>query len=164
MRLVRLSLARRTRCEHLFQVRYSSFPCGAALDDGWCTVGDLARRDDEGYIYIVDRKNDLIVSGGENVYPVEVENVISAHPEVVEVAVIGVPDERWVEVVKAIVAVRPGSSLAEADIIEFCRDKLGGFKIPKSADFTEALPRTPSGKVTKNVLREPFWKGHGRRV
>ena len=74
------------------------------------------------------------------------------------------PDERWVEVVKAIVAVRPGSSLAEADIIEFCRDKLGGFKIPKSADFTEALPRTPSGKVTKNVLREPFWKGHGRRV
>ena len=134
------------------------------LRGGWLHSGDIGRMDTEGYIYIVDRKNDLIVSGGENVYPVEVENVISAHPEVVEVAVIGVPDERWVEVVKAIVAVRPGSSLAEADIIEFCRDKLGGFKIPKSADFTEALPRTPSGKVTKNVLREPFWKGHGRRV
>ena len=120
--------------------------------------------DEDGYIYIVDRKNDLIVSGGENVYPAEVENIISAHPEVVEVAVVGVPDQRWVEAVKAIVAARPGSVLEESDIIEFCRGKLGGFKIPKSVDFVDELPRTSTGKVKKNVLREPYWEGHGRRV
>ena len=134
------------------------------LRGGWLHSGDMGRMDEDGYIYIVDRKNDLIISGGENVYPAEVENFISAHPEVMEVAVVGVPDERWVEAVKAIVALRPGSALAEADIIEFCRGKLGGFKIPKSVDFVDALPRTPTGKVKKNVLREPFWEGHGRRV
>jgi long-chain acyl-CoA synthetase len=134
------------------------------LRGGWLHSGDMGRTDEDGYIYIVDRKNDLIVSGGENVYPAEVENFISAHPEVMEVAVVGVPDERWVESVKAIVAARPGSDLAEGDIIEFCRGKLGGFKIPKSVDFVDELPRTPTGKVKKNVLREPFWEGHGRRV
>ncbi|MDP6573029.1 MAG: long-chain-fatty-acid--CoA ligase [Rhodospirillales bacterium] len=134
------------------------------LRGGWLHSGDMGRMDTEGYIYIVDRKNDLIVSGGENVYPAEVENVISAHPEVMEVAVVGVPDERWVEAVKAIVAVRADADVAEADIVEFCRGKLGGFKIPKSVDFIEALPRTPTGKVKKNVLREPFWEGQGRRV
>ena len=134
------------------------------LRGGWLHSGDMGRMDEDGYIYIVDRKNDLIISGGENVYPAEVENFISAHPEVIEVAVIGVPDDRWVEAVKAIVAVRPGSNLAEADIVEFCRGKLGGFKIPKSVDFVDELPRTPTGKVKKNVLREPFWEGHGRSV
>ena len=134
------------------------------LKGGWLHSGDMGRVDENGYIYIVDRKNDLIVSGGENVYPAEVENFISAHPEVMEVAVVGVPDDRWVESVKAIVAARPGSDLAESDIIEFCRGKLGGFKIPKSVDFVDELPRTPTGKVKKNVLREPFWEGHGRRV
>ena len=134
------------------------------LRGGWLHSGDMGRRDEDGYIYIVDRKKDVIISGGENVYPAEVENFISAHPEVMEVAVVGVPDERWVEAVKAIVALRPGSALAEADIVEFCRGKLGGFKIPKSVDFVDALPRTPTGKVKKNVLREPFWEDHGRRV
>jgi len=135
-----------------------------ALRSGWLHSGDMGRMDENGYIYIVDRKNDLIISGGENVYPAEVENFISAHPEVIEVAVIGVPDDSWVEAVKAIVAVRPGSNLEEADIIEFCRGKLGSFKIPKSVEFMDALPRTPTGKVRKNVLREPFWEGHGRSV
>ena len=134
------------------------------LSGGWLHSGDMGRMDEDGFIYIVDRKNDLIISGGENVYPAEVENVISAHPEVVEVAVVGVPDERWVEAVKAIVAVRADGGPAEAEIIEFCRGKLGGFKIPKSVDFVAALPRTPTGKVKKNVLREPYWQGHGRRV
>ena len=134
------------------------------LSGGWLHSGDMGRMDEDGYIYIVDRKNDLIVSGGENIYPAEVENIISAHPDVVEVAVVGVPDERWVEAVKAILAVRTDADLAEADIIEFCRGKLGGFKIPKSVDFVDELPRTPTGKVKKNVLREPYWAGHGRRV
>ncbi len=134
------------------------------LRGGWLHTGDMARTDEDGYVYIVDRKKDLIVSGGENVYPVEVENVISGHPEVLEVAVVGVPDERWVEAVKAIVVVHPGVSLRESDIIGFCRGKLGGFKIPKSVDFVEALPRTPTGKVKKNVLRDPYWEGRSRKV
>ena len=135
-----------------------------SLRDGWLHTGDMGRRDAEGYCYVVDRKVDMVISGGENVYPAEVENVISSHPGVIEVAVIGVPDGRWVEAVKAMVAPRPGVSLTEADVIEFCRGKLGGFKIPKSVDFIEALPRTPSGKVRKAELRAPYWEGHERKI
>jgi len=134
------------------------------LRDGWLYTGDMGRRDAEGYCYVVDRKVDMVISGGENVYPAEVENVISSHPGVIEVAVIGVPDERWVEAVKAMVAPRPGASLTEADVIEFCRGKLGGFKIPKTVNFIEALPRTPSGKVRKAELRAPFWEGRERKI
>jgi long-chain acyl-CoA synthetase len=135
-----------------------------SLRDGWLRTGDMGRCDSDGYYYVVDRKVDKVISGGENIYPVEVENIISSHPGVLEVAVIGVPDERWVEAVKAVVASRPGASLTEAEVIEFCRGKLGGFKVPKSVDFIEALPRTPSGKVRKAVLREPYWEGHERKI
>ncbi len=134
------------------------------LRDGWLHTGDMGRRDAEGYHYVVDRKVDKVISGGENIYPAEVENVISGHPGVLEVAVIGVPDGGWVEAVKAVVAPRPGASLTEAEVIGFCRGKLGGFKIPKSVDFIEALPRTPSGKVRKAELRAPYWEGHERKI
>ena len=134
------------------------------LRDGWLHTGDMGRRDAEGYFYLVDRKVDMVISGGENVYPAEVENVISGHPGVLEVAVIGVPDGRWVEAVKALVAPRPGATLTEADVIGFCHGKLGGFKVPKSVDFIEALPRTPSGKVRKAELRAPYWEGHERKI
>jgi acyl-CoA synthetase (AMP-forming)/AMP-acid ligase II len=106
----------------------------------------------------------MILSGGENVYPNVVENVLARHPAVAEVAVIGVPDERWGETVKAIVVLRPGATATEADLIEFCRGQLAGFERPHSVDFIEALPRTPTGKVLKRVLRESYWAGQSRRV
>jgi len=135
-----------------------------SLVDGWLRTGDLAYRDAEGYYFLVDRKTDMIISGGENVYPIEVENVISAHPAVLEVAVIGVPDARWGEAVKAVVVPREGESPGAEAIISFCRGKLGGFKIPKSVDFIDRIPRNASGKITKNVLRAPYWEGKSRRI
>jgi acyl-CoA synthetase (AMP-forming)/AMP-acid ligase II len=135
-----------------------------SLKDGWLYTGDLAYRAPSGHFFIVDRKTDMINSGGENVYPVEVENVISGHPDVLDVAVIGVPDDRWGEAVKAVVVTRNGTSPAPDAIIEFCRGKLGGFKIPKSVDFIEAIPRNASGKITKNPLREKYWAGRARKI
>jgi long-chain acyl-CoA synthetase len=136
----------------------------ATLVDGWLRTGDLGWRDDEGRFYLVDRKKDLIVSGGENVYPIEVEHVLSSHPDVLDVAVIGVPDARWGEAVKAIVVTRSGASPDPANVIDFCRGKLAGFKIPKSVDFIDALPRNASGKIQKVILRERYWAGHARRI
>ena len=106
----------------------------------------------------------MIVSGGENVYPIEIENVLAAHPAVADVAVIGVPDERWGETVKAIVVVEPGATLTEADVVDFARERLAHFKCPTSVDFIELLPRNPSGKVLKRQLRDPYWAGRGRRI
>jgi acyl-CoA synthetase (AMP-forming)/AMP-acid ligase II len=136
----------------------------AALRGGWMHTGDAGRLDEDGYLYIEDRVKDMIVSGGENVYPREVENVLFQHPAVADAAVIGVPDERWGETVKAIVVRKAGASVAAEELIEFCRARLGGYKLPRSVDFTDALPRNPSGKVLKRDLREPYWKGHTRRV
>ena len=127
-----------------------------ALRNGWLNTGDLGRRDDEGYFYVVDRKIDMVVTGGENVYPVEVEDVISSHPAVLEAAVIGLPDARWVEAVTAVVVLRPGANAKAADIVAHCRRKLAGFKAPKKVLFADTLPRTPSGKIKKNELRERF--------
>ena len=135
-----------------------------SLKEGWLHTGDLAYRAPSGHFFIVDRKTDMIISGGENVYPIEVENVISGHPDVLDVAVIGVPDDRWGEAVKAVVVARKGTSPAPDAIIEFCRGKLGGFKIPKSVDFIEAIPRNASGKITKNPLREKYWAGRARKI
>jgi acyl-CoA synthetase (AMP-forming)/AMP-acid ligase II len=135
-----------------------------ALRGGWMHTGDAGVMDDEGYLYIQDRVKDMIVSGGENVYPRVVEEVLFQHPAVADAAVIGVPDERWGETVKAIVVLRQGMNATAEEIIEFCRGKLGGFERPRSVDFVEALPRNPSGKVLKRVLREPYWLGHLRRV
>lgn len=135
-----------------------------ALRDGWMHTGDAGMLDDDGYLYIQDRVKDMIVSGGENVYPRVVEAVLLQHPAIADAAVIGVPDERWGETVKAIVVLRAGMAASAEEIIDFCRNRLGSFERPRSVDFIEALPRTPSGKVLKRTLREPYWAGHGRRV
>jgi acyl-CoA synthetase (AMP-forming)/AMP-acid ligase II len=135
-----------------------------ALRGGWMHTGDAGILDDEGYLYIQDRVKDMIVSGGENVYPRVVEEALFQHPAIADVAVIGVPDERWGESVKAVVVLRAGMAASAEEIIDFCRGRLGGFERPRSVDFVEALPRTPSGKVLKRTLREPYWAGHGRRV
>lgn len=134
------------------------------LRDGWLCTGDAGRLDAEGYLHITDWVKDMIVSGGENVYPAMVEQVLAEHPAVAEVAVIGVPDERWGETVKAVVVLCPGAPATEGEIIDFCRGRLGGFQRPHSVDVIAALPRTTSGKVLKRMLREPYWAGRDRRV
>jgi fatty-acyl-CoA synthase len=135
-----------------------------ALRGGWMHTGDAGILDDEGYLYIQDRVKDMVVSGGENIYPRMVEEVLFKHPAVAEVAVIGVPDQQWGEQIKAIVVLRSGMTVTEEEIIDFCRGKLGGFERPRSVDFVDSLPRTPSGKVLKRVLREPYWAGQARHV
>ncbi len=132
--------------------------------DGWFRTGDVGRVDADGYVYVEDRLKDLIISGGENVYSPEVERVLAEHPAVAEVAVIGVPDARWGEAVKAVVALRPGATADEAGLVAWCRDRLAHFKCPRSVDVVEALPRNPTGKILKRALREPYWSEHGRAV
>jgi fatty-acyl-CoA synthase len=128
----------------------------ATLIDGWLHSGDAAKYDDEGFYYIVDRWKDMFISGGENVYPAEVENVLYQHPAVAEVAVIGVPHPKWQEVGQAVVVIKAGHTLTEEEIIAFCQDKLARYKIPKSVVFVESLPRTAAGKVLKRELRKQF--------
>ncbi|MEZ4278904.1 MAG: long-chain-fatty-acid--CoA ligase [Myxococcota bacterium] len=130
---------------------------------GWFRTGDAGYLKD-GYLYIHDRVKDMIVSGGENIYPAEIENVLMGHPGVADVAVIGVPSEKWGETVKAVVVDRAGVRASDAELIAWCRDRLAGYKCPTSIDRIDALPRNPSGKILKTVLREPFWKGRTRRV
>jgi acyl-CoA synthetase (AMP-forming)/AMP-acid ligase II len=134
------------------------------LRDGWLHTGDAGVIDSQGYLYIRDRVKDMIVSGGENIYPREIEEVLSKHPAVREVAVIGVPDERWGETVKAVVSLRDETSVTTEQLIAFCRTRLGGFNLPRSVDFVQALPRNAVGKVLKRELRERDWAGHARTV
>ncbi len=134
------------------------------LEHGWLHTDDVGCVDEEGYLYILDRVKDMIVSGGENVYPNEVENVLFSHPAVGDAAVIGVPDERWGEAVKGIVVLREGQTATEEELREFCRSQLAGFKVPKSIDFVAELPRNATGKVLKTELRKPYWAGHTRGV
>ena len=134
------------------------------LRGGWLHTGDAGMMDGEGYLVVQDRVKDMIVSGGENVYPREVEEVLFRHPAILEAAVIGVPDRRWGEAVKAIVVPRDGTDPTAEEIIAFCRAHLGGFKLPRSVDFVAALPRNASGKVLKRELRERCWAGHRRRI
>jgi long-chain acyl-CoA synthetase len=130
----------------------------AAISDGWYRTGDLGRRDAAGHLSIVGRKKDMIISGGENVYPNEVENALALHPAVLEVAVFGIPSVRWGEEVRAAIVFRDGSSAAPDELIAFCRERIGGYKIPKSFEFrSEPLPKTGPGKVAKNILRDPHW-------
>lgn len=137
----------------------------AALSaDGWYRSGDAGWVDADGDLFIYDRVKDMIVSGGENVYPAEVENAIDGHPDVSEVAVIGVPDAHWGEAVKAIVVLKPGAPRDAASIIAWARKRIGGFKVPKSVDFVDTLPRNATGKVLRRALREPYWAGQQRRV
>jgi len=135
-----------------------------AIRDGYFYTGDAGFLDDEGYVFIHDRVKDMIVSGGENVYPAEVENALFAHPQIADVAVIGVPDERWGEAVKACVVLEMGADVQAQDIIDWARERIAGYKLPKSVDFIDALPRNPSGKILRRELREPYWEGHERRV
>ena len=131
---------------------------------GWHHTGDIGEKDEDGYIYIVDRKKDMIISGGFNVYPSEVEQVIMEMSGVRDCAVVGVPDEKWGEAVKAVAELRSGAQLSGEDVIEYCRARLGGVKTPKSVEFWDALPRSPVGKVLKKEIRRKFWEGQSRQV
>jgi acyl-CoA synthetase (AMP-forming)/AMP-acid ligase II len=135
-----------------------------AVVNAWFRTGDAGYFDADGYLYIHDRVKDMIVSGGENIYPAEVENAIFGHPAVADVAVIGVPDEKWGEAVKAIVVRKPGVTATATDIVAYARDRIAGYKLPKSVDFVDALPRNPTGKVLRRELRDPYWAGRDRRV
>jgi len=137
----------------------------AVLENGWYYSGDGATMDKEGFVYIVDRLKDMIISGGENVYSAEVENAISLIPEVAEVAVIGVPDERWGERVHAIIVPKRGMTLTPEQVMEHCRAQVAGYKCPRSIDFRDtALPLSGAGKILKRELREPYWKGYTKAV
>ncbi len=135
-----------------------------AIRGGWLHTGDAGSMDAEGYLTIRDRLKDMIVSGAENIYPAEIEAVLFSHAGIADVSVIGVPDERWGETVMAIVVARPSASLTEEDLDEFCRARLGGFKVPRRYKFVSVLPRNASGKVLKRDLRAQFWQGHSRQV
>ena len=132
--------------------------------EGWLRTGDAGYMDEDGYLYIHDRIKDMIISGGENIYPAEVESAICDHADVAEAAVIGIPDDKWGEAVKAIVVMKPGKAATATDIINFARERIAGYKTPKSVDFIAALPRNPSGKILRRQLRDPYWAGKGRQV
>ena len=133
--------------------------------NGWLHTGDAGYLDDEGYVFLTDRVKDMIVSGGENVYPIEVESALAEHPDVADVAVIGVPDKKWGETVKAVVVRREGSTLTEDELVSWDKERVAGFKRPRSVDFADELPRNPTGKLLKRVLREPYWKdAEGRSI
>jgi acyl-CoA synthetase (AMP-forming)/AMP-acid ligase II len=133
-------------------------------DDGWVYTGDAGYMDKDGYLFIHDRVKDMIITGGENVYPAEVESAIYGHPAVQEVAVIGVPDEKWGEAVKAVCVPKPGMTIDADDIIAWSRERIAGFKVPKSIDVIDVLPRNPSGKILRKDLRAPYWAGRERQV
>jgi acyl-CoA synthetase (AMP-forming)/AMP-acid ligase II len=135
-----------------------------ALEDGWFHTGDGGSIDDEGHLTVSDRKKDVIITGAENVSSIEVEDTIFTHPAVVEVAVIGVPDEKWGETVKALVVLTDGAAVTEAELIAFCKQRLAGYKAPTSVEFRTAIPRTATGKVQKFKLRAPYWEGRERQV
>jgi len=132
--------------------------------DGWFKTGDAGYIDDEGFVFLTDRIKDMIVSGGENIYPIEIENALSGHPSVADIAVIGVPDEKWGEAVKAIIVLKEGTTLEPDELIAYARERLAGYKIPRSVDFATELPRNPSGKLLKRILREPYWKDQERAI
>ena len=131
---------------------------------GWFHTGDMAVIDEEGYVLIVDRKKDIIISGGENIASIEIETAVYSHPAVLECAVIAIPDEKWGEVPKALVVVKPGQSLTEEELVAHCRGNLPGFKVPKSIEFFDSLPKGGTGKILKKELREKYWEGYEKRV
>jgi fatty-acyl-CoA synthase len=135
-----------------------------SVKDGWMHTGDAAYIDEDGFIFIYDRVKDMIVTGGENVYPAEVENAIFGHPQVADIAVIGVPDEKWGEAVKAVVVAKPGAPHDADSILAWARERIAGYKVPKSIDFVEAIPRNITGKILRRELRKPYWEGRDRMV
>ncbi|MFZ3118118.1 MAG: long-chain-fatty-acid--CoA ligase [Variovorax sp.] len=136
----------------------------AALRDGWMFTGDGGRMDEDGYVFIVDRIKDMIVTGGENVYSVEVESAVATHPAVASCAVIGVPDEQWGELVHAFIVKKPGSSLTAQELIDHCKTRIAGYKCPRQVSFIDAMPLSGAGKILKTQLRAPFWEGRERKV
>ena len=132
--------------------------------DGWLHFGDLARVDENGYVYLVDRKGDMIITGGMNVYPREVEEVLYQHPAVLEAAVIGVPDEKWGEAVKAVVSLKTGQTATEAELLAFAKERLAPFKVPKSLEIRPSLPKTPVGKISRRDVKAQYWTGQERMV
>jgi fatty-acyl-CoA synthase len=136
----------------------------AAIEDGWFHTGDGGSLDDDGYLTISDRKKDVIITGGENVTSIEVEDALFSHPAVAEAAVIGVPDEKWGETVKALIVLRPGSAATERELIDHCRARLAHYKCPTSVELRDELARTATGKLQKFKLRAPYWEGRTRQV
>lgn len=132
--------------------------------DGWYRSGDGGHIDTDGYVYVTDRIKDMIISGGENIYPAEIERVLAEHPALADVAVIGVPDERWGEVPKAVVVLRPDASVEPNELVGWCRERLASYKVPKTVDVVAELPRNPTGKILKRELRKPYWEGRERQV
>jgi fatty-acyl-CoA synthase len=135
-----------------------------SIKEGWLYTGDMAVIDGEGYVTIVDRKKDMILTGGENVYSTEVENVLYMHPAILECAVIGIPNQKWGEAVKGFVVLKSGQKATEQEIIQFCKERIAHYKAPKSIDFIGALPRTGSGKIHKKDLRDKYWEGYEKKV
>ena len=135
-----------------------------AIRDGWLFTGDIGYMDEAGYVFIMDRSKDMIISGGENIYPREIEEVIIQHPSVREVAIIGVPDSAWGEAVKAVIVVKPGTSLSQGEILDFCAERIARYKKPKSVDFVPELPKNAYGKIMKRELRAHYWQGRDRSI
>jgi len=136
----------------------------ATIRNGWLDTGDMGYMDDTGYLFIMDRSKDMIISGGENIYPREIEEVLIKHPAVGEVSVIGVPDARWGEAIKAVVALVPGQSFTEQELIAFCKENIASYKKPKSVAFVEKLPKNNYGKILKRELRAIYWKSKDRKL
>jgi acyl-CoA synthetase (AMP-forming)/AMP-acid ligase II len=135
------------------------------MRDGWVLTGDIGRLDANGYLYVLDRKDDMIITGGFNIWPAELENVLTDHPEVVEAAVFGVPSERWGESPYAVVSVVEGATVGADELMALCAERLGSYKRPAAVELTtDELPKSPVGKLARKVLREPHWQGHDRRV
>jgi acyl-CoA synthetase (AMP-forming)/AMP-acid ligase II len=135
-----------------------------AFKNGWFHTGDMALKDEDGFVYIVDRKSDMIISGGFNIYPREVEEALMTHPGVVNAAVVGVPDEVWGEAVKAFVMLKPGATLDEKELIEHCRSRIAGYKKPKSVELVSELPINAYGKIMRRQLKEPYWRDRERKI
>ena len=135
-----------------------------AIVNEWFYSGDAGFFDEEGYLFIHDRVKDMIVSGGENIYPAEVENALMSHDLILDAAVIGIPDKKWGETVKGYVVLAPENELSEDEIISYTRTQIAGYKCPRSINFIEALPRNPSGKILRRELRDPYWEGIDRKV
>ncbi|MDO8784822.1 MAG: AMP-binding protein, partial [Syntrophales bacterium] len=135
-----------------------------AIKGEWSTAGDMAYIDEEGYYYLVDRKHDMIISGGENIYPAEIEEILIKHPKISEVAVIGVPHQEWGEEIKAVVLLKDDGEATEEEIISFCKDRLAGYKRPRSVDFVEDFPRTATGKILKRLIKEPYWRDQEAKI